>query len=409
MPVACCNPETIMGAAAERAPVMKSGSRRLEELAVKGLGMRLAIDARNLVHSRSGISRSIEAAVCALSGMVGEIHLCLPDVPHSDFEYLSSLPNVQSHVVHRPSALGRMWWGTADLPAMLRRIRPSVFWGPAHKLSGAAAGIAPSVLTVHDLVWKFAPATMRFHRRTGDQFLTARALRHADQVIAVSDRTAADLKAVFPGLRSNITVIPNIVRPLPEPEDVSVLRSAGIGDAYCLFVGTIEPRKNLARTIRAYLALSQEIRQQLQFVIAGGLGWKNNEVQELLRNRESGVIFLGGVSEQRLATLYTHSRFVVMPSLYEGFGYPAIEAKQFGKLLLTSRNSPMADIAGPGTVLADPLDEASITAAFEQCLQDSGETCPQPLRTHAAQFQADVVAPALLQAFEASIVTRQHA
>ena len=98
-----------------------------------------------------------------------------------------------------------------------------------------------------------------------------------------------------------------------------------------------------------------------------------------------------------------------MPSLYEGFGYPAIEAKQFGKLLLTSRNSPMADIAGPGTVLADPLDEASITAAFEQCLQDSGQTCPQPLRTHAAQFQADVVAPALLQVFEAAIVTRQHA
>jgi glycosyltransferase involved in cell wall biosynthesis len=268
---------------------------------------------------------------------------------------------------------------------------------------------APSVLTIHDLVWKFAPATMRFHRRTGDQLLTARALRHADQVIAVSHRTAADLKAVFPGLRPNITVIPNIVRPLPEPEDVSVLRSAGIGDAYCLFVGTIEPRKNLARTIRAYLALPRDVRQQLQFVIAGGLGWKNNEVQELLRNRESGVVFLGGVSEQRLATLYTHSRFVVMPSLYEGFGYPAIEAKQFGKLLLTSRNSPMADIAGPGTVLADPLDEASIAAGFAQCLQDSGATGPQPLRTHAAQFRADVVAPALLQAFEAAIVIRQRA
>ncbi|MFN3499121.1 MAG: glycosyltransferase family 4 protein, partial [Pannonibacter indicus] len=282
--------------------------------------MRLAIDARNLVHSRSGISRSIESAVCALSGRVGEIHLCLPDVPHSDFAHLSSLADVHSHVVHRPSALGRLWWGAADLPAMLRRIRPSVFWAPAHKLSRAAADVAPSVLTVHDLVWKFAPGTMRFHRRTGDQLLTARALRHADQIIAVSDRTAADLKAVFPGLRTNIAVIPNIVRSLPEPEDVSVLRSAGIAGAYCLFVGTVEPRKNLARTIRAYLALREEVRQQLQFVIAGGLGWKNREVQELLRNGESGVIFLGGVSEQRLATLYTHTRFVVMPSLYEGFG-----------------------------------------------------------------------------------------
>ncbi len=250
---------------------------------------------------------------------------------------------------------------------------------------------------------------MRFHRRTGDQLLTARALRHTDQIIAVSDRTAADLKAVFPGLRTNIAVIPNIVRSLPEPEDVSVLRSAGIAGAYCLFVGTVEPRKNLARTIRAYLALREEVRQQLQFVIAGGLGWKNREVQELLRSRESGVVFLGGVSEQRLATLYTHSRFVVMPSLYEGFGYPAIEAKQFGKLLLTSRNSPMSDIAGPGTVLADPLDEASIAAGFEQCLRLSSEIDPQPLRTHAARFQADVAAPALLQAFEAAIVIRQRA
>jgi glycosyltransferase involved in cell wall biosynthesis len=370
--------------------------------------MRLAIDARNLIHPRSGIARSIENAVQGLTGSVREIHLCLPGMLHSDFGYLGDLPGVQVHVVSRPAAAGRVWWGAVDLPAMLRRIRPCVLWAPAHKLSSAAAAVAPSVLTIHDLVWKFAPQTMRFHRRAGDALLTARALRHADRIIAVSERTAADLKAVFPGLQSKIAVIPNIVRPLPEPEDASVLRPSGIGDGYCLFVGTVEPRKNLARTIRAYLALREEVRQQMQFVIAGGLGWKTEEVRELLGNHGNGVVFLGGVSEQRLATLYAHCRFAVMPSLYEGFGYPAIEAKQFGKLLLTSRNSPMADTAGPGTVLADPLDEASIAAGFEQCLQDSGETCPQPLRAHAARFEADVIAPLLLQVLDAAIVMRQQ-
>ena len=370
--------------------------------------MRLAIDARNLVFSRSGISRSIEAGVFASSRVIGEIHLCMPGVLHSDFSQLSSLSNVHIHVTHRPTSLGRMWWGARDLPAILRRIKPSVFWGPAHRLSSAAACVAPSVLTVHDLVWKFAPDTMLHHRRLGDELLMTRALAQADQIIAVSERTALDLKAAFPGLRSKIAVIPNIVRPLPEPEDISVLWSAGIRGGYCLFVGTVEPRKNLARSIRAYLGLPQEVRQQLQFVIAGAMGWKNGEIQELLKNRESGVIFLGSVTEQRLATLYAHCQFVVMLSLYEGFGYPAIEAKQFGKLLLTSQNTSMSDIAGPGTVLADPLNEASITAGFKQCVLDVRETAPSPLRAHAAQFEADVVTPSLVQVFEAAILLRQQ-
>lgn len=369
--------------------------------------MRLAIDARNLIRSRSGISRSIEAALLALTEEMREIHLCLPEPLHPDFSYLCSLPNLHLHVVHRPSAIGRLKWGHTDLPATLREIKPCVFWGPAHRLSRAAAEVAPSIVTIHDLVWKFAPKTMPFHRMIGDNVMTLRALGRADHVIAVSHRTASSVANTLPGIRQKLSVVPNIVAPLPAPEEAQALRSSGIGENYCLFVGTVEPRKNLARTIRAYLGLSDEMRSKLQFVIAGGLGWKNTDVQEILKNRDNGVVFLGPTSEQRLGTLYAHSRFVVMPSLYEGFGYPAIEAKQFGKLLLTSRESPMADMSGPGTVLVDPLDEGSITAGFEHCFRCAGEIDQHQLRKHAALFEGKIIAPALVQAFEITMRSRQ--
>jgi glycosyltransferase involved in cell wall biosynthesis len=370
--------------------------------------MRLAIDARNLIRSRSGISRSIEAAVLALTDEMREIHLCLPEALHPDFSYLSLLPNLHVHESHRSSAVGRLHWGHTDLPAVLHSIKPSVFWGPAHRLSRAAAEVAPSIVTIHDLVWKFAPKTMPFHRRIGDKVMTIRALARADHIIAVSDRTATSLTNTFSDIQQKLSVVPNIVAPFPAPEDAQVLKALGIGDNYCLFVGTVEPRKNLVRTIRAYLGLRDEIRSKLQVVIAGDLGWKTRDVEEILESYDSGVVFLGPVTEQRLGTLYAHSRFVVMPSLYEGFGYPAIEAKQFGKLLLTSRDSPMADISGPGTVLVDPLDEASIAAGFEHCFLCSGEIDQPQLRRHAALFEGKIIAPALVEAFQLTIQCRQR-
>lgn len=369
--------------------------------------MRLAIDARNLIRSRSGISRSIEAAVLALTEEMREIHLCLPDALHPDFFYLRSLANLHLHVVHRASAIGRLKWGYTDLPGVLRRIKPCVFWGPAHRLSGAAAEVAPSIVTIHDLVWKFAPKTMPFHRMIGDKVMTVRALGRADHVIAVSDRTASSLTNTLPGIRQKLSVVPNIVPAFSAPEEAQVLRALGIGKNYCLFVGTVEPRKNLVRTIRAYLGLPDEMRSKLQFVIAGGLGWKTSDVEEILESRNNGVVFLGPTTEQRLSTLYAHSRFIVMPSLYEGFGYPAIEAKQFGKLLLTSRESPMADISGPGTVLVDPLDEGSIAAGFEHCFRSAGEIDQHQLRKHAALFEGKIIAPALVKAFEVTMRSRQ--
>ncbi|GEM_PF-1415710 len=361
--------------------------------------MRIAVDARNLIRARSGIARSIENAVVALSGRVREIHLCLPDELHVDFAHLSRLSNIHIHVIRRPSILGRVWWSSFDLPELLRKIQPCVFWGPAHKLSAAAAVVAPSVLTIHDLVWKFAPETMPLHRRLGDRIMTGRAIMHAAQIIAVSVRTAADLNATFPKTRGKTIVVPNIVRPLPVPESKASLAALGIDRAFCLFVGTIEPRKNLPRAIRAYLSLPDGLRQRFRLVIAGGTGWKSEELQQLQVLHREEMLWLGNVSEQRLATLYAHCSFVVMPSLYEGFGYPAIEAKQFGKLLLTSHDSPMADLAGPGTVLVDPLDEGSIAAGFEACMRRFGRVDPLGLQVQASCFHIDAVSSALMEVF----------
>ncbi|MBT9370032.1 glycosyltransferase family 1 protein [Rhizobium sp. CSW-27] len=368
--------------------------------------MRLAVDARNLVRPRSGIARSIENAIWALHGKVDEIHLCLPDDPHADFAPLGELSRINLHVVRRPSAFGRVYWGTFDLPGMLTAIRPSVFWAPAHRLSARASAVAPSVLTVHDLVWKFAPQTMQVQRRLGDEFLTRQAVRHADQIIAVSEKTAEDLTALLPHTRAKTSVVHNIVRPLAKPQAHDSLAALGIDRKFILFVGTIEPRKNLARTIRAFLALPETLRRQFLFVIAGGSGWKDGETRHLLDARPEGLVHLNAVDEVRLATLYQHCSFLVMPSLYEGFGYPVIEAQQFGKLVLTSRHSAMAGIVGQGAVLVDPLSESQIAAGLCECMLKNGESVAESTRANALRFEEVEILPRLLEVFQRAVHKR---
>lgn len=371
--------------------------------------LRLAVDARNLVRARSGIARSIENAVWALHGHVDAIHLCLPDEPHADFATLAELPRVHRHVVRRPSAFGRVYWGAFDLPEMLRAIRPSVFWAPAHRLSAAASAIAPSVLTVHDLVWKFAPQTMQLQRRLGDEILTRQAVRHADQIIAVSERTAADLTALLPHTAAKTSVVHNIVRPLAAPQGCDSLVPLGIDRTFLLFVGTIEPRKNLARTIRAFLTLPDSLRRQFLFVIAGGAGWKDRETRDLLDRHPEGLVHLDAVDEVRLATLYQHCSFLVMPSLYEGFGYPVIEAQQFGKLVVTSRHSAMAGIAGSGAVLVDPRSESAIAAGLKECMLRYREGFDGLARANALRFDEGEIVPRLLAVLERAVLKRMGA
>jgi len=147
----------------------------------------------------------------------------------------------------------------------------------------------------------------------------------------------------------------------------------GVRAPYFLYVGTIEPRKNLARTLRAFARVAPSLPQH-QLVLVGDLGWKYEEVLAEARRPDLAhrVLLPGYVPEEDLPLLYSHALAFVYPSLYEGFGFPVVEAMACGAPVLTSRSSSLTEIAEGAAVLVDPLDEKALAEAFAALAADAG-------------------------------------
>jgi glycosyltransferase involved in cell wall biosynthesis len=200
----------------------------------------------------------------------------------------------------------------------------------------------PVVLTVHDLAPlrhpDAFPAWTRLYARTRLRG-TVRAARRVAAVSEFSKRETAALCGVEP---ARIDVIPNAVDPIFTADG-----PVADGD-YTLAVGTLEPRKNLPRTIEAARLAGVELR------IVGARGWGGVQAEG------KHVRWLGRVEDQELASLYRGARCLVYPSLYEGFGIPVAEAMACGTPVVTSRDSAMADVTGGAAVLVDPLEPRAI-------------------------------------------------
>jgi glycosyltransferase involved in cell wall biosynthesis len=196
----------------------------------------------------------------------------------------------------------------------------------------------PLVVTVHDLAVLREPAWFNHWTATYSRVAVPRVVRAASRVIAVSDftrRELIDLLAVDP---KRVRVIPNAV------EDVFTPDGPKAEGEYVLAVGTLEPRKNLARIAQA---VDGELR------VVGARGWGNVEVP-------GNVTWLPDVGDDELARLYRGAQCLVYASLYEGFGIPVAEALACGCPIVTSEGSPMAELAAGDAVLVDPTDVSSI-------------------------------------------------
>jgi glycosyltransferase involved in cell wall biosynthesis len=202
----------------------------------------------------------------------------------------------------------------------------------------------PLVVTVHDLAVFRHPRWFNAWTRTYSRLAVPRVVRIADRVIAVSEFTKRELVAVLDVRAEKIRVIPNAVDDVFTPEG-----PRAEGD-YVLAVGTLEPRKNLARIAQA---VDGELR------VVGVRGWGGV-------NPPANVTWLGDVSDEELAALYRGARCLVYASLYEGFGIPVAEALACGCAVVTSRGSAMEELAGADAVYVDPEDVASIREGVER-------------------------------------------
>jgi len=265
-----------------------------------------------------------------------------------------------------------MLWSQTKLPYWAKNDRVDLFWGPTHRLPRFLPQSTAKVVTIHDLVWKFAPQTMRPLSLLVEKRLMLEAIRLADLVMADSESTAAGIAEVFPQFAHKVRVVHLGVSVLPNSYDPTVLLQLNITKPYFLFVGTIEPRKNLERLLRAFALLPKSNRDRFSLVIAGGKGWGGIELEKLILENQlkDSVKLLGYVTDQRLSVLYAKARFLAMPSLYEGFGLPLLEAMQYGTPVLTAHKGSMAEVAGDSGVLIDPYSVESISAGIQRMLVD---------------------------------------
>ncbi len=331
--------------------------------------MKIGIDARNLTTSMTGIGRYVLEMSRHLALRGHQLYLYFPQPPHGEVRYL---PPVQLRVARFPGGIKRMIWGQTELPRRAAQDSLDVFWGPAHRLPSFLDHRIARVVTIHDLVWKDMAATMRWQTRMGDRWLMKPSIAIADEVVAVSVATADVLRVQFPECSEKLNVIYPGSTPIQGATQPKPLDSFGIDRSYILFVGTLEPRKNLLRLLQAYASLPETVRQEVLLVLAGGQGWRLGDIKEHIANLrlESSVRLTGYVSDTDLAQLYKQARFLAMPSLYEGFGFPIIEANAMGIPVLTSNRSSMPEVVGEAGVLVDPDDLQSICSGLERLATD---------------------------------------
>lgn len=327
--------------------------------------MRIGIDARNLVPSLSGIGRYVVEMCGALGKQGHALVLYLPEPPHSP---LPLLPGCELRIGNFKGPWRRAVWSMTALPKAAGQDQLDLFWGPAHRLPPGLPSHVPTIVTIHDLVWLQAADTMRWQTWLGERAFMGTSLKRARHIVADSEATAEDIIAFYPDAAGRVDVVYPGLTTLPPPggRTLAPVDDQGQKQRYALFVGTLEPRKNLARLLQAFASIPASSLSDLKLVIAGGQGWRMGDLSALISHHglQDRVLLSGYVSDAELAQLYASADFLLMPSLYEGFGFPIIEAQSFGVPVITSNRSSMPEVAGDGAILVDPENNADIADAI---------------------------------------------
>jgi glycosyltransferase involved in cell wall biosynthesis len=267
----------------------------------------------------------------------------------------------------------RRLWAQTKLARELRRDKPDVFFAPANVIPFLHPPVC--VTTIHDVGFHYFPECYPMLVRWYLELTTHFALRTATKVIAVSQATNEDLVRVYGAEPSRIEVIhsglPVTETSLATPDRVaSTLEQYDITPPYLLFLGRLETKKNVARLVQAFFKLKEHGFPH-QLVLGGTPGVGFDEVARLINASPYGVdvVLTGYVGEEK-GDLYAGAEAFVFPSLYEGFGFPVLEAAAYGVPVVTSRTSSLAEVAGNAAVLVDPLDVENIAAAISRVLED---------------------------------------
>jgi glycosyltransferase involved in cell wall biosynthesis len=338
--------------------------------------MKLAIDVSPAAHRRAGIGRYAQELVAALMALDPGRELVAffndPATAHLD-PPLDRLPAVTCPWANKP------WRLRVMLAYALHR--PQDLLLPGIGLFHATDNLLPRlgglrrVFTAHDLAFRHCPETHTPLNRWFLRLMLPRFLRHAEAVIAVSASTKRDVVRLYGLPESKVTVVHEAVterfRPASIEAQVTVRRRYGLPERFVLFVGTLEPRKNLVTLLQAYHALRDRGLAQ-RLVAVGARGWRDSAFHAQLRSLglEDDVVLPGYVPDEDLPAIYSAADLFAFPSLREGFGLPVLEAMACGVPVVTSNVSALPEVVGDAGLLVSPRDVPALAAAIERVLAD---------------------------------------
>ncbi len=324
--------------------------------------MRIGVDATALVRNRTGVGNYVYP-------LLRELCLRHPDsrffLYSNDSIVFDALDNVE-HRVSRPKRRGP-WWQCTHLRRMLKMDRPHVYWGsngllPFPEIQGMA-----TVVTVHDMVYFFAGQTLPRISYWGRRIFQPLSVKGADRLIAVSRATAADI-AKIQGRTPDCVIAPQLSpgfqRVSPEEKE-RVRKKFDLPDRFLLSLGTQEPRKNLAAMFEAYMHQSTHGARLPPLLVVGGGGWKNTEIVQARTpgEAEGRIRSLGFVPTDDLPALYALCDVFLMPSLYEGFGMPLLEAQACGAPVIHGPHASMQE-AADGLGVVTGIEVADLRQTF---------------------------------------------
>jgi glycosyltransferase involved in cell wall biosynthesis len=291
--------------------------------------------------------------------------------------------------------------GRPPLPTTLAT--QDIVHGPSPASIPPASSHQKLVVTVHDLAFLIVPQHFPRKWRSMYRLGLRAAVRRADAIITPSRNTAEDLLTRTNVDPDRVHVVPLAASPEPSDTDPElVLSRLKVHPPYLLFVGTLEPRKNLVRLIRAYRrAAATGIPHSL--VLAGRLGWHHQQLHRELALRGPGeVVLTGGVGDDELDALYRHASAFVYPAIYEGFGLPVLEAMVRGVPVITSNSSALPEVSGGAALEIDPESVREIAAAIETLVTDTAlsEKLAARGRARAERFSWDETARQTLEVYE---------
>ena len=268
----------------------------------------------------------------------------------------------------------RAVWMQAVLPGTLRRVQPDICHFTNYLAPVAIS--CPYIVTIYDMTVFITPRLHRFKKLVLDRTLIPRIARKAGAIITVSESARKDILRYLKVPKEKVRVVMGAAspafHPITDPKTLDAVRARhGLYEPYLLYVGTIEPRKNLPRLVQAFANLKRRGLPH-KLVIVGQSGWQTDplyaEIERL--GIKQDVLFTGYVPFDDLPAIYTMADAMAFPSLYEGFGLPVIEAMACGTPVITSRSSSLIEVAGDAGLLVNPLMVAELEDALDRVLND---------------------------------------